>query len=261
MDPVVFDNKCLCKHSLYNECGSLLNEVSKKDYPNKNYFDTSILCLDMDRYETQVCLGQADCTTDAVIGISSCVNKQLSNPRLLLVELKMDCKGINGLSKTNLESKVTHTKQLLGSQLPINPNSVFVFSEGVAAQANHWVSSMQREGGEIRHFLVYSLQDFKNNIRSYKSMPYHPINQEEKVLTEIDSFIQNKQYNSLFEKIRFWLGYSETIKYRNQFEYDNIKEIIKKAWGNFRKSFPQLPNDDDEINAQILDEDIITMLR
>ena len=261
MDPVVFDNNCLCKHSLYKECGSTLDEVSKKDYPNKDYFDTAILCLDMDSYETHIRHGQTDCTTDAVIGISTCVNKQLSSPRLLLVELKMDCKGINSLSKTNLESKVSHTKQLLSTQLPINSESVFVFNDGVAAQANHWVSSRQREGGEIRHFLVYSLQDFKNNIRSYESMPYDSINKEEKVLTEIDGFIQNKQYNNLFKKIRFWLDYSETIRYRNQFEYNSIKEIIKKAWSNFRNAFPQLPNDDDEINALILDEDISIVLR
>lgn len=261
MDAVVFDNKCLSKHILFDECGSTLNEVSEKDYPNKNYFNPDILCLDMDAYETQSGHGKTDCTTDAVIGISTCVNKQLSNPRLLLVELKMDCKGTNSLSKQNLETKVTHTKQLLGSGLPINKESVFVFNEGAVAQAKHWVSSRQHEGGEIRHFLVYSLQDFKDNIRSYKSMPYNAINKKEHVLAELDAFVVNTQYNALFDKIRFWLCYAESIRNKNRFEYDNIKEIVTEAWNGFRNKIHRLPNDDDEINAQILDEDIPIILR
>lgn len=261
MDAVVFDNKCLSKHILYDECGSTLNKVSEKDYPNKNYFNQEILCLDMDSYETQICHGKPDCTTDAVIGISTCVNKQLSNPRLLLVELKMDCRGTNSLSKQNLETKVTHTKQLLSSGLTINKDSVFVFNEGVVAQARHWISSRQHEGGEIRHFLVYSLQDFKDNIRSYESMPYIAINKKEQVLAELDAFVLNTQYNSLFDKIRFWLRYAENIRNKNRFEYDNIKEIITEAWESFRNKYSRLPDDNDEINAQILDEDIPITLR
>lgn len=261
MEPVVYDNESLCKHKLYEKCGSTLHEVSKKDYPKKNYFDKNILCLDMDAYETQIRHGQTDCTTDAVIGISSCDNKKLSNPRLLLVELKMDCIGTNGLSKTNLESKVTHTKQLLGSESTINTESVFVFSENMVAQAKHWVSSRQREGGEIRRFMVFSLNDFKTNIQSYESLPYKPIHSKEEVMAELNKFLYDNQYRFFISKIGYWLNYAESIRYSNVFEYDSIKTIITEAWTDFRKKHTKLENDDDEINALIIDEDIPTILR
>lgn len=261
MGPVVYDNECLSAHTIYKECGSTLYKVSKKDYPKKNYFDKNIFCLDMDAYETQIRHGQTDCTTDAVIGICSYDNKKLSNPRLLLVELKMDCIGTNGLSKTNLESKVTHTKQLLGSELTINTESIFVFSDNMVAQAKHWVSFRQKEGGEIRRFVVYSLNDFKTNIQSYESLPYTPIHPKEEVMAELNKFLCDREYSVFISKINYWLKYAESIRYSNVFEYDSIKTIITEAWTDFREKHTKLNNDDDEIYALILDEDIPTVLR
>ena len=92
-------------------------------------------------------------------------------------------------------------------------------------------------------------------------MPYISINKKEHVLAELDAFVINAQYNALFDKIRFWLHYAESIRNKNRFEYDNIKEIITEAWNGFRNKIHRLPNDDDEINAQILDEDIPIILR
>ena len=48
---LVYDNEIVGKHDLYSCCKSTLNDVSQKDYPNKNYFDSRIECLDMDYYE------------------------------------------------------------------------------------------------------------------------------------------------------------------------------------------------------------------
>ena len=48
MEPIVYNNDFLKRHSLYRHCASTLNAVSERDYPNKNYFDAHIECLDMD---------------------------------------------------------------------------------------------------------------------------------------------------------------------------------------------------------------------
>ena len=78
----------------------------------------------MDTYETTISHGSADSTTDAVIGISTCENKVMSEHRLLLVELRMRYLSANTLSKGDLESKVSHTRDLLDGELTIEHENI-----------------------------------------------------------------------------------------------------------------------------------------
>ena len=259
METVVYKNSVVERHSFYSQCHALLDDISRRDYPGKNYFCREIDALDMDTYETLVCHGQKDCTADAVIGISTCVNKKLTAPRLLLVELRMDYESADNLSKSNMEGKVLHTKQLLGAEQPIDKESVFVFTEKVAPQARHWVESLKQEGGEITRFVVYSVQEFADNIRSYATMPYTPINAPAAIVKELGQYIEVAQWQTLFAKFHFWMEYATRIRYANSFEYENIKDTVVAAWRDFRESHSPMPNDDDEIDALIIEEDMDRM--
>ena len=260
MELVVYNNDYVRRHSLFSKCQSKLDAVSKKDNPN-DFFDCDIECMDVDAYERQGHYDQQKNTVDAVIGISACNNKRLSKHRLLLIELKTNCKKPNNLSKSELETKVTHTKGILGAELTINKGSLVVFDEPYIAQAIHWLTSKQREGGEICNITAWSVKDFQNNIRSIKTMLYNPINPKEKVLAELEKFVQNKQYKELFMKVYYWLHYSEKIRHNDVFEYENISNIIKTFWNEFRKGNVTLYSEEDEITAQVLDDDIKTILR
>ena len=92
MAAVVFDNTIIFKHPFYPKCKATLQDISDRDYSSGSYqFDPRIECLDMDVYERVICQGNPDKTVDAVIGICTCgSDKRKSNPRLMLIELRMD---------------------------------------------------------------------------------------------------------------------------------------------------------------------------
>lgn len=261
MDPIVYDNNYLQSHPLSRQYGSTLNTVSERDYPGRNYFDNAIACLDMDLYEREHAIGNEDCTVDAVIGISNYANNRTINPRLLRIELRMDYTNIQNLSKTQFERKVTHTRDLLGNEITVNQNSVFIFNERVAPQARHWLSAHQQEGGEIRHCIVCSTDDFNENVKSPESMPYEPLHPKDSILVPLNNFVENGDFHQLFKNLDYWLQQSEKMMYSNRFEHEHIKGIIKEFWTKFRTNHPCLENEDDELDAQIMDEDIQARLR
>lgn len=51
MEERTYNNAIVEKHSFHAISGSTLNEVSNRDYPNSDYFNPDIECLDMDTYE------------------------------------------------------------------------------------------------------------------------------------------------------------------------------------------------------------------
>ena len=252
MEPIVYNNDFLKRHSLYRHCASILNAISERDYPKKNYFDTRIECLDMDTYEKK-CGGNADCTVDAVIGVSNCVNKVTSSHRLLLVELRMLYVNANNLSKTELEQKVIHTKDLLGSELSIDKNNIFVFTDNVAPQARSFITRLMQGS---KYLIVWSVSDFRNNIKSIDEMPYIPINPPDKICKELDGFVKTQRWQQLFKQICYWKENALKIRYKNSFEYESLSKTIRDWWTSFRKSNSCLQNEDDELDAQIADEEV-----
>ena len=259
MDLVVYNNEYLQHHPLANYCLSTLNAVSERDYPGKNYFKSEIKCLDIDKYERENAYGERSCTADAVIGISTCKNKELSAHRVQIIELRIDFKSSKNLRKDELENKVIHTKELLGTSLPIDTQSIFVFSEKVAPQARHWVESKKHEGGEIRFCKAYSVQDFQNTILSIDDIPYVPKYSPESVCEELQKFSESKSWSKLCKKMSFWISLAGELRYGNIYEYESLKETLKKWWNDFRMKSPVLDNEDDELNALIIDEDIETI--
>jgi hypothetical protein len=214
----------------------------------------------MDTYETAICHGQPDCTVDAVIGIADCNNKQTNNFRLLLVELRLDYKSARTLSKSTLVSKVNHTKALLGAEVSISKESVFVFSDDVAEQARHWVNSRKKEGGEIKHFEVNSLSAFNANIRSYDSLPYTPINHPQTIVQVLSKLLNNKKYRSFISQFRYWLAQQEHYRYRNAFECRNIENVLVEVWEYASVIQKDFSDEDEEMEYMIFEEDISPLI-
>ena len=260
MEPSVYNNDIVSKHSLFASCASTLNAVSERDYPGKNYFAPEISCLDMDTYEKSVCHDNADSTIDAVIGISTCVNKVRSEHRLLLVELRMLYKSANTLSKRDLVNKVSHTRDLLGCELTIEHESIFVFTEQVAAQARHKITSWQHEGGLVTSFKAFSVREFCNNVKSINDMPYTPKYNPIQLCQELDSYVRGCEWEQLFKKLCFWLKIAGNMRYGNTYEYESLQKTIKGWWNRFCMQHSVWHCEDDELNYLIMDEDIQTVL-
>lgn len=262
MDAKVFDNDFLHRHTLWQKCPSSLNDVSERDYPGRNYFDPRIDCLDMDVYERQICGGQANCTTDAVIGISDYRGKEKRNPRLLLVELKMLVVAPDQHLIDDMVKKVNHTKILLGAELPIERKSWMIFNPDVAPQARYWVRNKSNESGGsvIKNIEVYTVQEFADNVRCMDDL-YIPEIPPKEIKERITSYGTAGKWKDLDEYIRDLLRYAEKNRYANYAEYRNVKNAVHEAWEGFYREGIQYPDEDTEFEIMILDEDITTILR
>lgn len=249
----VYNNGVLRGHSLYNSCPSTLNEVSNRDYPNTNYFNPDIECLNMDFYEQKVLRkGQANNTVDAVIGISSYEKNRAKNPRLLLVELRIDYDNVSNLSKTEMERKVCYTKSLLSGEKPINRESVFIFNEKLASRAVSWFSRESRTGGDLQNSLVYSVSGFAEKVKSLADFPYEPIHTKEEILQGFLLYKTQLDWMMFFKQIRYW----NSITYScDPMECCHIQEVIKEIWKDFRQGQNKL-TEDEEYEAMVLEEDI-----
>ena len=163
----VYNNEIIKRHSLYELCHSALNDVSNRDYPGTDYFDRKILCLDMDTYEKDILRKtHPQPTMDAVIGVSSFGNSQVNGSGLLFIELRIGFKNISNLSRTEIERKLAHTKDLLGGEIAIVKDSVFVFNNRLSPVARRWFDRQGRAGNSLSHCIACSVSDFSNIIKS-----------------------------------------------------------------------------------------------
>lgn len=168
MESWIYDNAILSRHEIYRKAKALLNDVSNRDYPRKDYFNPQVECLDMDHYEKCLHRATPSPTMDAVIGISDSQDGRKNHPRLLLVELRLRYKNPDNLSKSNIEQKVVYTRGLLGTSIPIEQRSVFVFSEDAAPQALHIFTNWKREGIFQVRFKVCTVKQFNESIHCDK---------------------------------------------------------------------------------------------
>lgn len=263
MAELAFDNSIITGHSLYGKCGNTLDSVSKKDYKNEDFFDKGIECLDMDAYETQIRHGSKDHTMDAVMGIKDFSANRFCNPRLLLVELRMDYKSDKNLSKTALEKKVSHTKDILGSTIPINGTSLFIFRPGVIQRVRRWFKDKSQEGGIIRLCEPLSTEDFNELIKPESEFPYTPVTDVHVIEKELRLLLSRNDFTAFISQIEYRIKKAMSYRQRyNNAEYDCIMQPVRNVWHDFRTStyLPYL-SEDEKLDAEILEEDYNALLR
>ena len=245
----------LLKVIRFIQCGSTLNEVSNLDYPNSNYFNPDIECLDMDTYEKKVLRkSHADHTVDAVIGISTYENNRELNPRLLLIELRIGYESASNLSKTEMEGKVCYTKSLLGGEKTIEKESLFIFSQRVASQAERWFDRQSRTGGEIKNCKACAVSDFSTIIKSKSDFPYEPIHKAEEIKNNVQQYEAKAEWINFIKQVKYWCTEAERYRYKNPSEFAHIVHVIRSIWDEFLRKGCTL-NDDEILEREILEED------
>lgn len=240
MEPVVYNNAIVEKHSAYSKARSTLQSVSEKDYGNTYQFDPEIKCIDGDKF-----IGDKLKSVDAIIGISDYKSNRCENPHLLLVELRMDYESGKTLSKSALEQKVFHSKNFLGAELPINNYSVFVFNDQVINQAKRRFSDWSKEGGGIRYCKAYSVTEFNNGILSVDKMPYtyiyEPADVEHSLMIHIEADEWELFINKIFD---YWVKIVEDLQFHNNLtEAQSICNVLRKVWRTVTIKKPEMDSD------------------
>lgn len=256
MESLVYENTVITGHAIYPVCGTTLHEVSRKDYPKDSFFDPRIACLDMDLYETGTCRGNRRATVDAVIGVKKHLRgNRYSIPYLMMVELRMDYRNPKNLSATSLLAKVEHTKDLLGADQPLYDSIFFVFRNDVIESARYWFRNTCRENSALRHFEALSTGEFDKYVKD--RYPYIYETDLEALGIQLAGLIRNNDVNGFLQAVEDHAKKAcdyRQIKY-NLDEYRGIAAILKKQWMAFRSASCITLTDNEELAAEILEED------
>lgn len=253
--PKVYDNKVVASHSIYLECKNNLNALSKKDYPKDSFFSSDIECLDLDSYEGKRAKGKPDKTMDAAVGIDDYINNRIVNPRLLLIELRMDYKSTDTLDVNTLRGKIQHSRVLLGSELRIDEDNYFIFRDNIAEKAKKWMFSISNEKSDAKKWKALSTSDLSSMLQDVSQMPYIPENDMTMPVNQIRQLITQHEFDKLLGVIDYWNTKAETFKQNyNHSEYNNILTGLKEAWQTL-DPIRQVLKDDDLLIVEFIEDE------
>lgn len=226
-----------------------INILCCRDY-GKEYFSKSIVCLDLDAYETSR-TGVNDATMDAAIGIADWHRNCAVAKRHLLVELRFGYRSTSNFKLSNMKQKVSHSRDLLNAE-NIDKHVVFLYETNVAAQAKSYFSRLSMQDAEVRTWKAMDVESFDNYIVDSSTLPYLPEND----LKEIESDFKKKNEDgdlvSIEVWVRYWMEQMEGYNLRYKCaEADAIAKVILKclhtltcAQGSSEKEYFSLLSDD-----------------
>lgn len=222
---LILNNDIISNHILYPTCGATLNDVSKRDY-NVEHFNSGILCLDMDKHEIATVqkqhTGKQKHTVDAILG----VNYDPIKNALLYVELKIKVTNINQVFDSELDKKVTHTKDLLRAYGNLHYRQIFVvFSNKLEQQVRSRANRLEKANSEYRPIIV---KDFNNIWKSAEVNEYQPINKESDIREDLKEVVLNDDWNEFYNRIENWRKKANGYKLSNMQEYEYLKSLIDK---------------------------------
>lgn len=261
MEIAVYDNDIITQHDFYNLCGTTLNEVSNKDYPNTNYFNPEIMCLDMDVYERRAPNNQPYSTMDAVIGMGIWNGIHLRSQKLVLIELRMNYKSPETLSCGSLINKDRHTRELLGYTQSIDFKSYFIFKDDVIQRFIRWFEDYKRENSNLKNCIPLSVKDFKIKFQNRQEYPYVPEIRKEDVFEKLQPLIDSTTIIDFCNSIKYWAGLSNDYGYRDKKEEEKIvRSAVIDAWKQFKDTI-HVRNDDERLEIEIIEEDFSWILQ
>lgn len=130
----------------------LLNELLKKEGAKKDFFNEEIV-LNLDEVEKKLKTNCGDkCETmDFCMGLSS--------NQMLLTELKLKVFKPQNLEKKKLENKIRYSKCLLGEEIPVLKDKVFLFNDQVIEIARRILARLFNNNPNLK---VYTVNEFKD---------------------------------------------------------------------------------------------------
>lgn len=259
MNKVVVNNFLLARHSFWSSCGSNLEALARKDYPNANYFcGSDISALDLDLYEAKKVKGITDrgCTIDGVLGIAlDFQSKKFISSQLLLVELKLNNESTKGFSCGNIRKKVSHSIDLLGADVQIHSNYLVVFENTIASK---FVSSFHRwvnENELPKGVEAISVDEFQKCLISPSNWPIKSKYTESHIKDGLFVHILDFNIHEFIKKCDFWLAENKKAYYANDYA---TCDVICKSLREIICEVKELDNltQDDLLELEILEEEL-----
>ncbi|EZH75887.1 hypothetical protein ATO12_03595 [Aquimarina atlantica] len=137
------------------DCIESIDSICISDGAKKSPFSEEI-CLNLDKVESNLARKEkrnARKTMDFSFG-----SKSGNEKRTVLCELRLNYKNVNNIKKSELDSKVSNSKGLLGHSPTIYSPNLFIFSSKLKNQA---INRLRRLYSNKSNVAVMDLSDFK----------------------------------------------------------------------------------------------------
>lgn len=243
----VFDNAILLSHSACSKgYGLKLNEVSIRDYKSGGFND-KIVCIDLDTYERAAKSGSPNNTMDAAIGICNYQNNRRVSKRLLLVELRLDYKSSKNLSGTELRRKSSHSRELLGMEISIDPNDYFIFDDTIIEESRRKINNLAIENGYKDKWHSQTVEEFNSFVQDAELLPYCPVNSPDQICSEIESC--GKDINCLIKINDKWL--QEARNYKDRYNFNETESICNAVITSLKIILDEHHFDNEEVEWYI----------
>lgn len=207
---------------LATSCLAELNELCERDY-GKSYFSESIVCLDLDAFETS-CGGNNDATMDAAVGIADWQNNHPSNDCHLLIELRFGYRSTSNIDHSNMKKKVSHSRDILNPER-VNDQVVFIFKPNVAALASNCFSRLSRQDREVRTWMAMDVEGFGNYIIDRTALPYEAENDLDHIVNDLRKKFEEGGLSSLDSLLKYWI--EQMDKYNLRYKHAESNAIAR----------------------------------
>lgn len=218
----VYSQDFTCQSKLATSCLAELNELCERDY-GKSYFPVSIVCLDLDAYETS-CTGNNDATMDAAAGMADWQRNHSSNNRHLLIELRFGYRSTSNFDLGNMKQKVSHSRDILNPER-INEQVVFIYEPNVAAQASNYFSRLSRQDSEVRTWKAMDVEGFGNYIVDSATLPYEAENDLDKLVKELSQKFDEGGLSALDSLLKYWI--EQMDKYNLRYKHAESDAVAR----------------------------------
>jgi hypothetical protein len=149
-----------CGHNLakkYSDCIESIHALIRNEGGKKSLFKDE-KCLNLDKIETKQAQEKKQeikfATMDCSFGISYRKQK-----RMILCEYRLRYKNVNNISKTELDSKIAHSKNVLGATCIIHNCYLFIFSSEIKEQAKNKLRRLYNGNKAVKAMDVNELKE------------------------------------------------------------------------------------------------------
>ena len=118
----------------YPNCLEKIDEITKGESIKKlkTRFSEEI-ALNLDKVESDRTRGKGN--SNSTMDIAFGIKKEGKSKQFILCEYRLNYKNVNNIKKSDLDSKISHSKNLLGAEIPIQTSYLFVFSSKIQKTA------------------------------------------------------------------------------------------------------------------------------
>lgn len=251
----VYNNDSVLGSTIDGKYITTIANVCVRDYGHDFGFSHEVSAIDLDSYETSQS-GANDKTMDAAIGIADYKDNKASNPRLLLIELRLDYgrQGQNSKS-SDMKKKETHSRNLLRGN-DLDQRSFFVFDEKVAAARRNVHAREKLADSSIRKWEILTPSQFHELFCFVENLPYQPITNVDDVIDKVTHLIAVSDYSNIIQLVKYWINQEQTFFFQYKLNECNLLlQMISDILDVIRPIVPQFQTQDLELDYLICEEE------